>query len=415
MRREIVVQPRPRPWSEASILRPYVSQYREHLQRRRYAPSTRRVYVCCVAHFDHWLTQERYDLEAVGQGAVMRFLSEHLPACACPYPVRRSRHELQAALGHLLEVLRAAGVLLQDRHRNSVVRQELMCFDANMRDVWGLTENTCRQYSRVVERFLLAHFGERPVSMAMVSATSIRCFVLGERGRSPRSIAATGGAIGCYLRFRSMSGDRVSDLSAAIPRAALWRLASLPEVLTDAEFNELLRSFDRPFPSRQRAYAMVRCLIDLGLRCSEVVKLQLDDVNWANGTINLVETKGGRADVMPLPSVTGAAIASYLREERPPTSNRAIFVRHVAPYDEPIKPWTVKQAVIAGYRRCGWTRTRVHILRHSVASQLLRAGAPMKEIADVLRHRSLDTSAIYAKVDLSKLTAVALPWPGSVR
>jgi integrase/recombinase XerD len=415
MRREIVVQPRPRPWSEASILRPYVSQYREHLQRRRYAPSTRRVYVCCVAHFDHWLTQERYDLEAVGQGAVMRFLSEHLPACACPYPVRRSRHELQAALGHLLEVLRAAGVLLQDRHRNSVVRQELTCFDANMRDVWGLTENTCRQYSRVVERFLLAHFGERPVSMAMVSATSIRCFVLGERGRSPRSIAATGGAIGCYLRFRSMSGDRVSDLSAAIPRAALWRLASLPEVLTDAEINELLRSFDRPFPSRQRAYAMVRCLIDLGLRCSEVVKLQLDDVNWANGTINLIETKGGRADVMPLPSVTGAAIASYLREERPPTSNRAIFVRHVAPYDEPIKPWTVKQAVIAGYRRCGWTRTGVHILRHSVASQLLRAGAPMKEIADVLRHRSLDTSAIYAKVDLSKLTAVALPWPGSVR
>jgi integrase/recombinase XerD len=415
MRREIVVQPRPRLWSEAGILRPYVSQYGEHLQRRRYAPSTQRVYVCCVAHFGHWVTQERYDLEAIGQGAVMRFLSEHLPACACSLPVRRSRHELQAALGHLLEVLRAAGVLLQDRDRNSVVRQELTCFDANMRDVWGLTENTRRQYSRVVKRFLLAHFGERPISMAMVSATSIRCFVLGERGRSPRSIAATGGAIGCYLRARSMSGDRVSDLSAAIPRAAHWRLASLPDVLTDAEIKELLRSFDHPFPSRQRAYAMVRCLIDLGLRCSEVVKLQLDDVNWADGTINLVETKGGRSDVLPLPSVTGAAIASYLREERPPTSNRAIFVRHVAPYDEPIKPWTVKQAVMAGYRRCGWTRTGVHILRHSVASRLLRAGAPMKEIADVLRHRSLDTSAIYAKVDLSRLAAVALPWPGSVR
>ena len=251
--------------------------------------------------------------------------------------------------------------------------------------------------------------------MATVSAASIQRFVLGDQGRGPRSIAATGSAIGCYLRFRSMSGDRVSDLSAAIPRAAHWRLASLPEVLTDAEINELLRSFDHPFPSRQRAYAMVRCLIDLGLRCSEVVKLQLDHVNWADGTINLVETKGGRADVLPLPSVTGAAIASYLREERPPTSNRAIFVRHVAPYDEPIKPATVKQAVMAGYRRCGWTRTGVHILRHSVASRLLRAGAPMKEIADVLRHRSLDTSAIYAKVDLSKLAAVALPWPGSAR
>ena len=415
MRREIVVQPRPRPWSEASILRPYVSQYGEHLQRRRYAASTRRVYVCCVAHFGHWLTQERYDLEAIGQGAVMRFLSEHLPACACPYPVRRSRHELQAALGHLLEVLQADGVARQDPDRSSVIGQELMRFDAHMRDVWGLAENTRRQRRRVVREFLLAHFGERPVTMATVSAASIQRFVLGDQGRSPRSIAATGGAIGCYLRFRSMSGDRVSDLSAAIPRAAHWRLASLPEVLTDAEINELLRSFDQPFPSRQRAYAMVRCLIDLGLRCSEVVKLQLDDVNWADGTINLVETKGGRADVLPLPSVTGAAIASYLREERPPTSNRAIFVRHVAPYDEPIKPATVKRAVMAGYRRCGWTRTGVHILRHSVASRLLRAGAPMKEIADVLRHRSLDTSAIYAKVDLSKLAAVALPWPGSAR
>src|ERR1700677_393276 len=318
MRREIVVQPRPRPWSEAGILRPYVSQYGEHLQRRRYAPSTQLVYVCCVAHFGHWVTQERYDLEAIGQGTVMRFLSEHLPGCACPYPVRRSRHELQAALGHLLEVLQAAGVARQDPDRSSVMRQELARFDAHMRDVWGLTENTRRQRRRVVRGFLLAHFGERPVTMATVSAASIRRFVLGDQGRSPRSIAATGGAIGCYLRFRSLSGDRVSDLSAAIPRAAHWRLASLPEVLTDAEINELLRSFDHPFPSRQRAYAMVRCLIDLGLRCSEVVKLQLDDVNWADGTINLVETKGGRSDVLPLPSVTGAAIASYLREERPP-------------------------------------------------------------------------------------------------
>ena len=415
MRREIVVQPPPRLWSEASILRPYASQYEEHLRGRRYAASTRRVYVCCVAHFGHWLTQERYDLEAIGHGAVMRFLSEHLPACACPHPVRRSRHDLQAALGHLLQVLGADGVLLQDPDRNSVIGQELTRFDAHMRDVWGLAENTRQQYRRVVKKFLLAHFGERPVSMAKVSAASIRCFILGDQRRSPRSIAATGGAIACYLRFRNMSGDRVRDLAAAIPRAAHWRLASLPEVLTDAEINELLRSFDQPFPSRQRAYAMVRCLIDLGLRSSEVVKLQLDHVNWADGTIDLVGTKGGHADVLPLPTATGAAIASYLREERPPTSNRAIFVRHVAPYDEPIGPEAVKRAVLAAYRRCGWTRTGVHILRHSVASRLLRAGAPMKEIADVLRHRSLDTSAIYAKVDLTKLAAVALPWPGSAR
>ncbi|MFW8637365.1 tyrosine-type recombinase/integrase [Cribrihabitans pelagius] len=106
-------------------------------------------------------------------------------------------------------------------------------------------------------------------------------------------------------------------------------------------------------------------------------------------------------------------IAAYLREERPQTSNRAIFVRHVAPYDTPIGRGVFERAILASYRRCGWSRTGVHILRHSVASRLLRTGVPMKDIADVLRHRSLDTSAIYAKVDLTKLAAVALLWPGS--
>ncbi len=354
-------------------------------------------------------------MAAIGQGAVVRFLSEHLPACTCPDPVRRFRHELQAALGHLLEVLEAGGVPLQYPARNSAMERELTRFDTHMRDVWGLAESTRRRRCRVVGEFLVEHFGERPISMTTVKATSIRRFILGEQGRGPAAVAAIGVAIACYLRFRSISGDRVNELKAAIPRVARWRLASLPEVLTDTEIDELLSSFDQSFPSRLRAYAMVRCLIDLGLRSGEVVKLQLDDINWADGTINLVGTKSRRADALPLPAATGAAIAAYLREERPATSNRAIFVRHVAPYDEPITTTSVKRAVLAGYRICGWTRTGVHILRHSAASRLLRAGAQMKEIADILRHRSLDTSAIYAKVDLTNLAAVALPWPGSAQ
>lgn len=413
MSKEIVVQPQPRAWLEDSVLRPYVSRYGAHLRRGRYAPSTQRIYLCCVAHFAHWLTGEQYGLNAIGEAVVACFLSEHIPACACPYPVRRLRHELRAALARLLEVLRADGVGTLDPALDSVVSQELARFNAHMRDVWGLADSTRRRRGRVVGEFLLAHFGDQPITMSTISAASVRRFVLGEQGRSVGSIGVIGGAIGCYLRFRSISGDRVSELAAAIPRAAHWRLASLPEVLTDAEINELLRSFNQSFPSRRRAYAMVRCLIDLGLRSSEVVKLRLEDINWADGTITLVGTKGRRADVLPLPAATGSAIAAYLREERPQTLNRAIFVRHVAPYDEPIEKGAVKRAVVAGYRRCGWTRTGVHILRHSVASRLLRTGAPMKDIADVLRHRCLDTSAIYAKVDLNRLAAVALPWPGS--
>jgi integrase/recombinase XerD len=346
MQKTIILHPQSRAWLEDSVLRPRVSQYGEHLKRRRYAPNTQRIYLRCVAHFARWLILERYELEAIGKSAVMRFLSEHLPTCACPGPVRRSRHELQAALGHLLEVLEAGGVVLQYPARNSAIEQELAHFDTHMHDVWGLAENTRRKRCRVVGGFLVEHFGEQPISLAAVSAASIRRFVLGKQGRRPTTVAANGVIIGCYLPFRSMSGDRVNELKAAIPRVAHWRLASLPEVLTDVEIDELLSSFDQAFPSRLRAYAMVRCLIDLGLRSGEVVKLQLDDINWADGTMNLVGTKSRRADALPLPPATGAAIAAYLHEERPATSNRAVLVRHVAPYDKPITTKSVKRAVL---------------------------------------------------------------------
>ena len=157
---------------------------------------------------------------------------------------------------------------------------------------------------------------------------------------------------------------------------------------------------------------MARCLIDLGLRAQDVVRLHLEDIDWQNGTIRLAANKARRTDVLPLPMETGRAIAAYLKTERPKTSNRAVFVRHVAPYDEPIGPSTVRQIIIAAFRRCGWSHCHVHILRHSTASRLLAAGTPLKEIADILRHRSLDTTAIYTKVDTNRLAAVALPWPG---
>ncbi|MBP2239059.1 site-specific recombinase XerD [Sinorhizobium kostiense] len=121
-------------------------------------------------------------------------------------------------------------------------------FDAHMCNVWGVADNTCRKRCRVVGGFLVEHFDEQPISLATISAVSIRRFVLGKRGRKPTTIAAIGAIIGCYLRFGSMSGDRVDELEAAIPRVAHWRLASLPEVLTDAEIHELLSSFDQASP-----------------------------------------------------------------------------------------------------------------------------------------------------------------------
>jgi integrase/recombinase XerD len=414
MAEEIVIQPQQRAWLQHSVLQDYVTAYSDHLHRGRYAPTTRRIYLCCVAHFARWLTIGHHALGAVSEAGVGRFVAEHLPRCDCPYPVRRNLHDLRAALAQLLDVLRAEGAIARDSAPVSHLEREIACFEAHMRDAGGLALNTRQQRCAIVARFLAGLFPTGPILIPGIEPAAIRQFVLGSGAEwSAGTIRVIGGAIGCYLRFRAFAGDRVTELLAAIPRAAHWRLASLPEVLSDAEIDELLRSFDPPFRSHRRAFAMLRCLTDLGLRCSEVANLRLEDINWNEGTLRLGGTKARRVDTLPLPAATGGAIAAYLRDERPQTSNRAVFVRHVAPYDKPIDSAVVQRAVVAAYKRCGWTRSRVHIIRHSVASRLLRAGTPMKEIADVLRHRSLDTSAIYTKVDLSRLAAVALPWPGS--
>ncbi len=413
MAEEIIIQPQQRAWLQHSVLQGYVTAYSEHLHRGRYAPTTRRIYLCCVAHFAHWLTTEQHALSEVSEAAVRRFVADHLPRCDCPHPVRRNTHDLRAALAQLLDVLRAEGAIADDDAPETHLARELARFDAHMRDAGGLALNTRQQRCGIVAWFLAGLFQAGPILVSAIEPMAIRQFVLGNGAEwSAGTIGVIGGAIGGYLRFRALAGDRVTELLAAIPRAAHWRLASLPEVLSDAEIDELLRSFDPPFRSHRRAFAMLRCLTDLGLRCGEVANLRLEDIDWNYGTLRLGGTKARRVDTLPLPAATGAAIAAYLRDERPRTSNRAIFVRHVAPYDTPIASGVVQRAVRAAYKRCGWKRSRVHIIRHSVASRLLRAGTPMKEIADVLRHRSLDTSAIYTKVDFSRLAAVALPWPG---
>lgn len=198
MSQEIVVQAQPRLRLKDSILQPYVLRYGAHLRRGRYAPSTQRVYLYCVAHFAYWLTVERCSLSAIGEAMVARFLSEHLPVCSCPYPVRRLRHKLRA-LTQLLEMLRAKGIGAQNPASDMGVAQELARFDKHISDVWGLADSTRRQHGRIVGEFLLAHFSEQPITLSKIGATAVRRFVLGDHGRSPGTIRVIGGAVGCDL------------------------------------------------------------------------------------------------------------------------------------------------------------------------------------------------------------------------
>jgi integrase len=183
--------------------------------------------------------------------------------------------------------------------------------------------------------------------------------------------------------------------------------------MTDEQLRRFLACFDRSNPTGRRDYAMVLCQVDLGLRVSEVSALNLEDVDWRAATLRIVGGKSGRTRELPLAEGVGRAVSEYLRDGRPATTCRRLFVRHTVPVGTAIGTELIRAKIRRAFARvegCShWTGT--HALRHTAATRLHRHGASLKEVADLLGHRSIDTTAIYTKVDLTTLATVALPWP----
>ena len=405
---------RPTDWLHEGQLAPYVDAFTHYLSERRYAPHTVDTYLSCITHFAHWMSQCQLDIHCIDENVVQRFLENHLPQCACTKPVHRTRSNLRAALRHLLVVLRNEAVIADPLWGTTPIDEELRRFDYHMNHVRGLAPATRSLYLSTVRRLLLEQFGSRPVVLSAITPEDVRRFVASqcELYSTPGSAGSLISALRGYFRFRITCGDQLHALIGVVSYPANWQLASLPQALSNAEVGHLVDSLGWDGPSARRADAMVLCALDLGLRCGEIARLALDDVDWRAGTITLRRTKGRREDILPLPEATGRAIADYLKLERPQTTSRAVFVRHVAPCDQPIGPDCVRKAIRQAYARAGLPYTRAHLLRHTMASRLLAGGSSLKEVADVLRHRSLNTTLIYAKLDSRNLAAVALPWPG---
>ena len=404
----------PTDWLLASPLAAYVDAFTRYLCERRHAPNTIQNYLGCLAHFGRWMSQCELSIECIGEELVRRFLDDHLPQCDCARPVCRNRVELRAALGHLLLVLRAEAVIPEAAPGTTPVEEELRRFDAYMDHVRGLAPTTRRLYLRTVQRLLKEQFADRPVVMSALTPEDLRRFVAcqSELYSTPGDATSMISALRGYFRFRTTCGDQVHALIGVLAYPIKWKLASLPQALSSAEVERLEASLGGEGPSTRRSDAMVRCALDLGLRRGEIAGLSLDDIDWRAGTITLRRTKGRREDILPLPETTGRTIADYLRLERPQTTSRAVFVRSTAPCGRPIGPDAVGKVIGRAYARAGLPYTRAHLLRHTMASRLLAGGSSLKEVADVLRHRSLDTTLIYAKLDSRNLSAVALPWPG---
>jgi site-specific recombinase XerD len=414
MNTTLYLHPIAKGWLLESDLAPYVDAFLDDLKQGRYASHTTRSYLARIAHFARWISQCHLAIAQLDEAAVSRFLVDHLPHCDCPAPVCRSYQDLRAACGHLLRMLRDGGAIAEPAVPTGPIDDELRRFDEYMCKVRGLAPQTRSARIRIVQRLLLERFAGRCVDLSALQPADVRQFIANQlEHRGTASKASTlASALRAYFRYRTTCGDQCHALVGVITSPAHWSLASLPRSLTPDEIDRLLGSFTPDLPSPRRGYAMVRCALDLGLRAREVAQLTLADIDWQAGTVILRRTKSRREDILPLPAVTGQALAEYRQFERPPTTNPAVFVRCQAPRDVPIGVDAVRRVVRDAYHRIGLKHARTHAPRHTRASRLLEQGGSLKEGADVLRHRSLNTTLIDAKLDSTRLAAVALPWPG---
>lgn len=404
-----------RDWIFESPVRCVGFAFEDYLQERGYGQATIHFYLASVAHFARWITRKRIDVSQIDDGLCDQFISSHLPRCSCPSPRQLQTSNIRAALKVLRIVLAEQGFTVDEEPERTPVLDEVWKFHRYLADVRGLAVNTCQQRLKYVQQFLEISFGDGPIDLMRLTVSDIDEFVLDFASRrKPEGLRVIRTALRSYFRYRSLLGDHADRLVCAMPVVATRKGTASRDVLTEEQLKQFFASFDRTHPTGRRDYAIARCIFDLGLRGHEVAQITLDSINWRKGTITISATKARRVQIVPLPALTGKAVAAYIRQGRPQTSNRFLFVRHVAPWDKPVTVCVIRNAIKNAFARCGMNDQfhGTHILRHTMATRLHQAGMSIKQIADVLRHKDLQSAAIYARTDLRTLQTVALPWPG---
>lgn len=278
----------------------------------------------------------------------------------------------------------------------------------------GVTTGTCELFTWHVTKFLDAHYGSRRIDVGALKPADVIQYISALAARySPNTRKSAVSSLRSFLRWRQLTGHCASQLVNAVPTVASHRRSELPTHLSETELATLLDTFDRRTPRGLRGYAAALCMARLGLRVGEVARLSLDNIDWRAGTLRVPRAKSRRPHILPLPQDVGTAIVAYLRKGRPATALRHVFGRHRPPRDQAAGREALRRDIYRAFQRAGLgTPSKgTRVLRHTTATHLIQRGVPLKGIADVLGHRSIDTTAIYAKVDLPALREVALPWP----
>ena len=395
-----------------------IEAFGDYLQNRGHSLNTILAYLQAIEHLGAWLGRQRIPTESLGEHVVSAFLG-HVPRCTCPHPSSRTVNSLRAAARHFLRSLRQRGRIPERSPTPAVtpVDRTIREFDRYLVDTCGLSLNTRMCRLRYVRQFLTRRYGRCAMEPVRPSARDLMDFVADRASAcTPGTAKIIASALRSYLRYLQLNGLCDSRLVSAVPTIPLWKLAHIPKTISPQDMKRFLSSFDRSTATGRRDFAMALCLTGCGLRVCETAQLRLDDIDWQQGTLRVPGGKTQRERLLPLPVAVGRAIAAYLRRDRPRSSERALFLRQRAPLGRPVTHFIVRAVMRRAHDRSGaapWTGP--HSLRHTLAARMLAGGARIKEVADVLGHMSIDTTAIYAKVNLPMLRQVPLPWPGRER
>jgi integrase len=269
-----------------------------------------------------------------------------------------------------------------------------------------------------VGQFLAERFGHGVVNPARLRAQDAITFIRRTaRGHSTQHANHLVAALRAFFRFLHYQGKIESDLAPALPTVASWALTTLPQYISSDAVQRVLDQCDRQTSVGRRDYAVLLLLARLGLRGGEVLRLELDDIDWRNAQITIRAKKGPGWARLPLPVPVGKAIAVYLCHDRPRGVGRRVFLRARAPHAALSHTAVISSLVRRALKKAGIKSARqgAHLFRHSLATNMLRHGASLDEIGQLLRHRSPNSTAIYAKVDLNALRSLAIAWPGGAR
>lgn len=327
-------------------------------------------------------------------------------------------HGAAAACQTCLRLLRDRGRVAPERPCPLAARERVaQAFARYLAQERGLASATLGNYVPVGRQFLRERFRAGRLRLAALRAGDVTGFVqCHAHDHSPGRTKVMLSALRAFLRYLCHCGATATDLAPCVPSVPTWTCAALPKSLRPGQVAQVLAACDRQTGRGRRDYAILLLLARLGLRAGEVAALRLEDIDWASGRLTL-RSKGGRWSQFPLPADVGAALAAYLRQDRPRCASRRVFIRQYAPRVGFANWLAISTLVARALARAGIAapRTGAHVFRHSLATTMLRAGASLAEIGELLRHRSPQTTMLYAKVDLGALRGLACPWPGGAR